>query len=173
MDTFSLLTVLVSEYAPEGLAYLSQHLLGVSALCEDVTEAIQALTYRLCTVIGEKVLLKKHEGHSSELCSLHYLQKYILDYFQWLRSHKGPLVKLSRVAEVVHCVHPSLRYSSRMRPDSPSCSSPRFSLQNETYQSSQDIVLKYNEKYRDHLTLVHLPQQTFRRDDVRQVTTFS
>jgi hypothetical protein len=170
MNTFSLLTVLVSEYAPEGLGYLSQHLLGVSALCEDVTQAIQVLTDRLCTVIGEDVLSKKHEDQSDQLedssHSLSHLSRYVLDYFQWLRNHKGPLVKLSRVAEVVHCVHPSLR----SREDFAQLTSARFSLQNETYRSNQEIVTKYKKKYREHLTLIHLPQQTFRRDDVRQVT---
>lgn len=113
-DTFSILTVLVTEYAPEGLLYLSQHLLGVSALCEDVSEAIQRLTFRLCTVIGEELLLKKNYDSSISLAdpslySLSELQPFILDYFLWLRNHKGPLVKLCRVVEVIHCVHPSLR----------------------------------------------------------------
>lgn len=113
-DTFSLLTVLVSEYSPEGLMFLSQHLLGVSALCEDVSKAIQRLTFRLCTVIGEELLKRNDDLNLSlvdpSISSLHRLEPFLLDYFQWLRSHKGPLVKLCRVVEVVHCVHPSLRF---------------------------------------------------------------
>lgn len=124
-NSFSFLTVLVREYAPEGLLYLSQHLLGVSALCEDVVQAIQALTVRLCTVIGEDFLHnQKIETHSetsqfstssstsmssSPLKSLQQLDRYILDYFQWLRTNKTSLIKLCRVEEVVRCVHPSLR----------------------------------------------------------------
>lgn len=106
------------EYAPEGLIYLSQHLLGVSALCEDVIEAIQSLTTRLCTVIGEDFIMKqKNEAKSNVSLNdsispnqhLQNLHKFILDYFQWLRTHKNSLIKLSRVVEVIHCVHPSLR----------------------------------------------------------------
>jgi hypothetical protein len=113
-NTFSLLTVLVNEYAPEALAYLSQHLLGVSALCEDVTEAIQSLTFRLRTVIDESILKRNVNDETQmddpSLSSLRSLHRYIVDYFQWLRSLKGSLVKLCRVFEVVHCVHPSLRF---------------------------------------------------------------
>lgn len=107
--------MLVNEYAPEALAYLSQHLLGVSALCEDVTQAIQSLTFRLCTVIDGELMRKKDEAgiqiDDPPLHSLRSLHRYIVDYFRWLRSLKGSLVKLCRVFEVVHCVHPSLRFT--------------------------------------------------------------
>ena len=110
--------MLVREYASEGLLYLSQHLLGVSALCEDVLQAIQSLTVRLCTVIGEDLLMSQRMDTQSAIPLndsispvqyLHHLHRYILDYFQWLRTHKTSLIKLSRVEEVVRCVHPSVR----------------------------------------------------------------
>lgn len=48
----------------------------------------------------------------------------------------------------------------------------RHSLQNESYNSSSEIISKYHEKYQEHLTMIHLPQQTFRRDDVLQVNIY-
>lgn len=155
-SNFSLLTVITTEYAPAGLQYLSQHLLGVSSLSEDVTAATMALTTRLCTAIGEKLQQLQrnkrlvHESdrsvglnsppphqssyHSSNktvptvtdleltnttdtdpesargLSTIRVLHPFLMDYFQWLRQHKNSLIKLCRIVEVVHCVHPSLRY---------------------------------------------------------------
>jgi len=153
-NTFSLLPVTVSEYSPVGLQYLAQHLLGVSALAEDITIAIQSLTSRLCLVIMESGRARRgsDEAPPTPLEALRMLRPHIQDFFSWLRQHKTPLTKLCRIAEVVECVHPSLRAS----------------LQNESYRSSRDIIEKYRTKYKDHLTLIPLPLQPFRRGDVKQ-----
>ena len=131
-STFTLLPVVIAEFAPVALLRLCQHLLGVSAVCEDVTASISTLCDKLVMVIleGHKDTDRKDETSSRSAKSngsrtpsrspvtstpehvegsLGRLVRHLVDYFQWLRTHRSALVKMCRIVEVVECVHPSLR----------------------------------------------------------------
>jgi hypothetical protein len=103
-----------------GLHCLCMHLLGVTALCEDVTHGITSLVKQLVMVILESHSEKEvrsemrsdasRSGTSHIQSSLTRLQPHLLDFFKWIRQLRNSLVKLCRIVEVVECVHPSLRY---------------------------------------------------------------
>lgn len=166
---YSPLAFTLREYAFPLLRGLSLHALGVTALSEDITEAISVLGHHLgCIVLGDaKVEVQTSSSPSSSLSKhvfstdvigiqrsvLQSLSPYITDYFVWLLNHKRPFVKICRALEVVEYIHPALRKS----------------LQNEEFSSPTDIINKYEGKYKRHLTLMPLPIQLFQREDILQV----
>ena len=159
---YSPLALTLREYAFPLLRGLSLHALGVTALSEDISEAISVLTHHLgMIVLGDtKPTSQASPQHvfSTDVIEIQMgvmqsFSPYITDYFMWLLEHKTPFVKICRALEVVEYIHPALRKS----------------LQNEDFYSKADIIHKYEGKYKRHLTLMPLPIQLFQREDVVQV----
>lgn len=159
---YSPLAVTLREYAFPLLRGLSLHAIGVTALSEDISEAISVLIHHLgMIVLGDtKPALTSSPEHvfSTDVIGIQTgvllsLSPYLTDYFCWLLNHKKPFVKICRALEVVEYIHPALRKS----------------LQNEDFHSKTDLMHKYEGKYKRHLTLMPLPIQLIQREDVVQV----
>ena len=160
---YSPLAVTLREYTGPLLHCLSLHALGVTALSEDITEAIFTLRQHLCMVVlGDSQTSSSStamlDAFSTDVigiqtCVLQSLTPYFTDFFSWLLNHSNHFVKICRGLEVVEYIHPSLRQS----------------LQNEDFSSPQDVLKKYERKYKRHLTNMPLPIQLFQYDDIRQV----
>jgi hypothetical protein len=138
--------ITVSENCPEALTHMSCHLLAVSALADDITEAIAAVTKRVRHLISQDM-----RGLTSDRVR-GILQPEFMRYFAWLRTHRDGLIKTCRNNEVVSSVDASVRAW----------------LKGEEYESPVHIVEAYRQKYRDYLTHMPLPLQGFRPEDVRQ-----
>jgi hypothetical protein len=163
---YSPLAVTLGEYAFTLLQGLSLHLLGVTALSDDICEAISVLSHHLGMIVLGDTSARKHPPSPADVFStdvigiqmgvLQSLSPYISDYFVWLQDHKKPFVQICRSLEVVQFIHPALRKS----------------LQNEEFSSPKDIIKKYEGKYKRHLTRMPLPIQLFQREDILQVCVF-
>ena len=138
--------ITVSENVPEALTHMSCNLLAVSALADDISEAIDAVTKRVRHLISQDI-----RGLTSDLVRV-VLQPEFKRYFGWLRAHRDGLIKTCRNNEVVSSVDASVRAW----------------LKGEEYESPAHIVEAYRQKYRDYLTHMPLPPQGFRAEDVRQ-----
>jgi hypothetical protein len=166
-STYSPLAVTLREYAFTLLRGLSLHALGVTALSEDIAAAISALVHHLgMVVLGDTSHVRHTASAAGDAFStdvigiqrgvLQSLSPFIADYFVWLTDHKKPFVRICRALEVVEHVHPALRKS----------------LRDEEFSSPADIIMKYEGKYKRHLTLMSLPIQLFQREDIHQVCMY-
>lgn len=137
--------ITLEEHYAQVVQSLACHLLCVRALADDIQEAISA----------NLKALKKRIVDPQLLGPLPW-QRCVVDacahFFRWLRSHQSELARSCRNAEIVQSVD----------------SSVRAWLRAEEYASSADIIRIFQQKYKQDLTGVRAPWQSFCAADVDQ-----
>eukprot|EP01038_Epipyxis_sp_PR26KG_P005060 gene5060-7063_t len=139
--------ITVKEYGPDALQHLSCHILNVSVIVPCVHESIKLVTKRLSLALESEL-----KSHSIETM-LPELEVILCDYFEWLRENRDYIIKECRIAEVIASVD----------------SSVRAWMKNENYSSSFELKTIYYSKYKDKITHIPLPLQSFKKSCTEQM----
>ena len=137
--------ITMTENCPEALTHMSCNILVVNALADDILETIGIITERVRSLLNKDLSL-------TSTSTREILKAEFSRYFTWLRLHQDGLIKICRNNEIFCCVDKSVKAW----------------LKGEEYESSAQILDRYNQKYRKYLTNMNIPLQAFRIEDVRQ-----
>jgi len=130
---------------PNALSYLTCYMLSVGGLCRD----LQAVIHQVidCIINDLSGIPDDSEDKIKSIAKAH-LDKF----YGWVRGSVSDLSRHCRVVEVIEFIDPQLRAW----------------LKGENYESMEQLVLKFNTKYRDRLDRLRIPFQTFDESDVSQ-----
>ena len=137
--------VTMTESCPEALIHMSCHILGVSALADEILGTINIVTKKIRNLLNKDLSLTTNSTKD-------ILKSEFTRYFTWLRQHEDGLRKICRNNEIFCSVDKSVKAW----------------LKGEEYESPAQLLTRYNQKYRKYLTNINIPLQAFRMEDVRQ-----
>lgn len=136
----------IREYGPKALEALTCHLLSVTALNQELRDNIKWIISRLCDAVSAP-------GQPSSIEDNFFpLQSILMDFFDWVTRSAPGLIRACRKDEILHSINSTVR--SR--------------LKNESYNSPEDLVAVFHQRYRSHLTHLTLPLQPYTVDDIAQ-----
>jgi hypothetical protein len=137
--------ITMTENCPEALKYMSCHVLVVYALADDILETINTVTKKIRSLLSLDLSLTTNSTRG-------ILKSEFSNYFQWMRREQEGLTKICRNNEIISCMNKSVKAW----------------LKGEEYESASQIIDCYRQKYKEHLTSMNVPMQSFRSDDIKQ-----